>query len=481
MKTLLRFLTLSCLVTLCGYTADAATGDQVVKMDAVRYMLNNNAPAQMDKEKFLDKLCSADVVNVRELLIACTAGLPDSIACDECKKFITGIINYHNQLLQGTLKTTPSVVAAAPVAPTTPGAENPNGNASGTPTTPGAENPSGVTPNTPTTPGAQNPSGATPNTPTTPSAENPSGNAPATPTTPGAENPSGNAPATPTTPGAENPSGNTPTTVTPGAPVTFKSVCENDGGTYSKGKHTYNMSDWDGEWCGGNKTACVKLFAGTGISVRGVADNSGKIYCFVGTEKDNFKMPGNRVIPDEPTAPKPTYCMYGGNRWQNGIKTDKVTCNPDNPFSDSARGDCTCTCNNGKWNCVKTEHGAKDACTFDGKTFEHNAKTIVETAKIPSAKSHLDNSLTADCSCVKGQWSCVPKTCKDNYLLKNVSGSYKCMPKPCAGVDKSKFEKVEEINGKCKVTCPYGQVLNDNKTGCGPRYNDLFGSNSDFL
>jgi len=337
MKTLLRFLTLSCLVTLCGYTADAATGDQVVKMDAVRYMLNNNAPAQMDKEKFLDKLCSADVVNVRELLIACTASLPDNIACDECKKFITGIIDHHNKSLQGTVSTTPSVVVAAPVAPTTPGTENPSGNASGTPTTPGAQNPNGATPATPTTPGAQNPNGATP----------------ATPTTPGAQNPNGAIPATPTTPGAQNPNGNTPATVTPGTPVTFKSVCENDGGTYSTGKHTYNMADYDGEWCGGNKTACVKLFTGTGISVRGVTDNAGKIYCFVGTAKEPDFVAG----PSGGKAPaKPQSCKtwYNANTFKSG-GTYKVDCSVKEGTKIMENKECNCACDSGVWkNCVET-------------------------------------------------------------------------------------------------------------------------------
>lgn len=69
----------------------------------------------------------------------------------------------------------------------------------------------------------------------------------------------------------------------------------------------------------------------------------------------------------------------------------------------------------------------KKQCAFGGKNYADGTKTVVETAKIPSAKSHLDNSLTADCLCNDGQWSCVAKTCKDDrYTIKD----NKCVFKP---------------------------------------------------
>lgn len=305
MKKIFGFLMLSCLVTMVGGTA-VAVQNQAVKMDAVRMALGN-APSQMDKQKFLDALESCNVVTVQELLTACTKSIPANVACTECKVFITDIINYHNGSLNPVnIGEIPNLVVVV----------NPDGN--------NTTNPNGDGNN------ITSPNGSGNNT------TNPNGD--------------GN--------NITNPNDGGNNIVNPGLdtmPKTFKSVCEADGGKYSTGKNTYNQISYDGEWCGGNKTACGKLFKDTGISVRGVADNKGKIYCFVGSEKDNYQMPPNRVLPDVGAKLKTKNCEFAGLSWQDGIKTYKVTCNPDNPFGDNALGKCLCTCNHGKWNCVREE------------------------------------------------------------------------------------------------------------------------------
>ena len=429
MKKFFVFFMLSCM--LYGNSAMAVSGNQAVKVDAVRNILTNKAPASMNKQKFLDALESGDVVTVQELLVACIKSVPENVACTECKVFITDIINYHNDLLNSVnIDDLPNPVV------------NPDGNNITNPDDDGKNitNPDGDGKNT------TNPDGDGKNI----------------------TNPDGDA--------GEN------KVVSPDSnimPKTFKSVCEADGGKYSTGQATYNQVSYDGEWCGGNKTACVKLFDGSGIAVRGVADNAGKIYCFIGSEKDNFQMPSKKALPDAKS--NPTYCMFGGNRWQNGIKTTKVTCNPADPFADSARGDCTCTCNNGKWNCAKTVVSSADACMLGDKNYASGAEVEIDCKDAPANQSSLKNGLKCKCNCYKKAWGCHLSQCQPDYELVKFSTGYECKKKVCAGVDKSKFEKVEEVNGKCKLTCPYGQVLNSNKTGCQPRYDKLFGSNSGFL
>ena len=236
---------------------------------------------------------------------------------------------------------------------------------------------------------------------------------------------------------------------------------------------------YEGEYCKAN-TGCVKLYANSGITVKGIIlDKSQTIYCFAGTEENKYSVPVQK--PNTSTTPKTTYCMFGGNRWANGIKTEKVTCNPDDPFADNARGNCTCTCNNGKWNCKKTVASAENACMLGSQSYASGSEVEIDCNDAPANKSSLTNGLKCKCNCYNKAWGCHLSKCKSGYDLIKHSYGYECKKSVCAGVDKAKFEKVEEENGKCKLTCPYGQVLNKTKTGCGPRYDKLFGSRSDYL
>ena len=255
----------------------------------------------------------------------------------------------------------------------------------------------------------------------------------------------------------------------------FQSVCEADGGTYSKGKNTYNQIEYDGDWCDGNKTMCKELFRDTGITARGIADNTGKIYCFIGSEEDKFQMPSDKHTPKVKSKPK--NCEFAGISWQNGIKTNSVTCNPADPFAESARGDCTCTCNNGKWNCKKTVYTDADNCEYNGNSYNTNSTINIDCNKSPEGSGVFNYGKECSCSCYRKKWNCKIKTCVLDYHL---SGGT-CKAGKCAGVDRSKFESITEVSDGCKYKCPYGQVLNDSRTGCMPRHDKLFGDNSGYL
>lgn len=72
------------------------TGDTIIKSLAVRLALDNDAPSQMDKNKFADLLGAADNISIREILIACIKSMPADIACNQCEAFIRSMVNYHN-------------------------------------------------------------------------------------------------------------------------------------------------------------------------------------------------------------------------------------------------------------------------------------------------------------------------------------------------------------------------------------------------
>ena len=72
-----------------------ATCQTPIKVDAVRSALGN-APADMDKQKFMDTLSSCSVVTVCEILEACVKSVPAGVACKECERFIRDIVGYHN-------------------------------------------------------------------------------------------------------------------------------------------------------------------------------------------------------------------------------------------------------------------------------------------------------------------------------------------------------------------------------------------------
>lgn len=72
------------------------TGDTIIKSLAVRLALDNDAPSQMDKNKFADLLGAADNISIREILIACIKSMPADVACNQCEAFIRSMVNYHN-------------------------------------------------------------------------------------------------------------------------------------------------------------------------------------------------------------------------------------------------------------------------------------------------------------------------------------------------------------------------------------------------
>ena len=72
------------------------TGNTVIKSLAVRLALNNDAPSQIDKNKFADLLGAADNISIREILIACIKSMPADVACNQCEAFIRSMVNYHN-------------------------------------------------------------------------------------------------------------------------------------------------------------------------------------------------------------------------------------------------------------------------------------------------------------------------------------------------------------------------------------------------
>jgi len=72
-----------------------ATCQTPIKVDAVRSALGN-APADMDKQKFMDTLSACNVVTVCEILEACVKSVPAGVACKECERFIRDIVGYHN-------------------------------------------------------------------------------------------------------------------------------------------------------------------------------------------------------------------------------------------------------------------------------------------------------------------------------------------------------------------------------------------------
>lgn len=73
-----------------------ATCQTPIKVDAVRSALGN-APADMDKQKFMDTLSACNVVTVCEILEACVKSVPAGVACKECEQFIRDIVGYHNR------------------------------------------------------------------------------------------------------------------------------------------------------------------------------------------------------------------------------------------------------------------------------------------------------------------------------------------------------------------------------------------------
>lgn len=263
-------------------------------------------------------------------------------------------------------------------------------------------------------------------------------------------------------------------------PDDFQKICTDTNGKYKTQKQTYNQIEYDGEWCyfdddTAKNPKCTETFKDI-TDTTGVEYEQNKYACFNGTQTDNYDPQA------EKKAQTANVCIYkpNGTEYKNGTY-NSIGCTPE---KETSTGNCSCTCNNGKWKCVQKDKQSPKigACTFDNKTYNNNSSMTVACKNAPANNSSLEHGDQCTCNCIDGKWGCYLKSCeKDKYTLQKHSYGYECKKKPCADVDKGKFEKVEEIDGKCKLTCKYGQVLNDNKTGCIPRHQKLFGSNSDYL